>query len=127
MTTQTTTSVAIAMWVPASALTANPVAEQRAPTMPARGPHPRIRATAFALNILVIHALGDAISPFIIGTIADEYDLRTGFFVVSGAMLVGGALWLWASRYLAADTEAAPHSLGGPAAAGFPVVVAKGE
>src|SRR5262249_37657846 len=31
--------------------------------------HPAIRASAFALNILIIHALGDAVSPAIIGAI----------------------------------------------------------
>ncbi|HEV2947889.1 MAG TPA: MFS transporter, partial [Gemmataceae bacterium] len=33
--------------------------------------HPSIRASAFALNILVIHALGDVISPLVIGAITD--------------------------------------------------------
>ena len=33
--------------------------------------HPAIRASAFALNILVIHSLGDVISPLIIGLISD--------------------------------------------------------
>lgn len=88
--------------------------------------HPSIRATAFAMNIFVIHLLGDAISPAVIGAVADRSDLRTGFLVVSGMMLLGGVLWLWGAKYLAADTDAAPHSLDGPAA-GFPVVVAKGE
>jgi ABC-type dipeptide/oligopeptide/nickel transport system permease component len=32
--------------------------------------HPAIRAAGFALNIFVIHILGDAISPFLIGVIA---------------------------------------------------------
>jgi MFS family permease len=83
--------------------------------------HPSVRATAFAVNIFVIHSLGDAISPAVIGFIADKADLRTGFLVVSGAILVGGVLWLWASRYLAADTEAAPRTFDGPG--GVPVVV----
>ena len=34
--------------------------------------HPSIRATGFALNILVIHLLGDAISPPIVGAMADH-------------------------------------------------------
>ena len=88
--------------------------------------HPSIRATAFAVNIFVIHALGDAISPAVIGSIADRSDLRSGFLVVSGSILLGGVLWLWASRYLAADTEAAPHSLDGHPQAGFPVVAKPG-
>ena len=34
--------------------------------------HPSIRATAFAINILVLHLFGDAISPPIVGSIADH-------------------------------------------------------
>lgn len=74
--------------------------------------HPSIRATAFAVNIFVIHALGDAISPAIIGVIADYSSLQNGFLLVSVTILIGGVLWLWGARYLEADTKAAPHSLG---------------
>lgn len=70
--------------------------------------HPSIRATAFAVNIFVIHALGDAISPPIIGWIADRKNLHTGFLVVSGMIVVGGLIWLWGARYLQRDTDAAP-------------------
>jgi MFS transporter, Spinster family, sphingosine-1-phosphate transporter len=34
--------------------------------------HPSLRPAAFALNILIIHALGDAVSPAVIGGIADQ-------------------------------------------------------
>jgi MFS transporter, Spinster family, sphingosine-1-phosphate transporter len=67
-----------------------------------------IRATAFAFNILIIHALGDAISPPVIGAIADHWSLRLGFAGVSLMMVVGGLFWLWGAKYLAADTAAAP-------------------
>jgi MFS family permease len=75
--------------------------------------HPSMRATAFALNILVIHALGDAISPPAVGAINDHFhgNMNVGFAAVSIMMLVGGIIWLWAARYLAADTAAAPRSL----------------
>lgn len=66
-----------------------------------------VRATAFALNIFVIHAFGDAISPPIIGWVADRHGLPVGFIVVSGMMVVGGVVWLLGARYLQADTEAA--------------------
>ena len=55
--------------------------------------------------------LGDAISPPVIGMIADRYSLRLGFLVVSVMMVVGGVLWLWGAKYLQQDTEAAPHRL----------------
>jgi len=71
--------------------------------------HPSMRATVFALNILVIHILGDAISPPVIGAIADRWSLSAGFVVVSFFMLAGGLIWLWGARYLERDTAAAPR------------------
>ncbi|MEY2528358.1 MAG: transporter, Spinster family, sphingosine-phosphate transporter [Verrucomicrobiota bacterium] len=65
-----------------------------------------VRATAFAVNILVIHALGDVISPPLIGAVAGHADRNTAFLVVSGAMLVSGVIWLFGMKYLAADTAA---------------------
>jgi MFS family permease len=72
---------------------------------------PAIRASAFAINILIIHTLGDAISPSIIGFIRDRSSLNFGFVAVSGMMLVGGILWLWGMKHLAPDTAAAPNLL----------------
>jgi len=73
--------------------------------------HPAMRATGFALNILVIHILGDALSPFVIGAIADRSSLDMGFLVVSLFMLLGGVLWLLGAPHLDRDTAAAPHRL----------------
>lgn len=73
--------------------------------------HPSIRASAFALNILIIHALGDLVSPFIIGAIADVSNMNTAFMLVSIMMAVGGALWLWGAKYLAKDTANATKQL----------------
>lgn len=67
---------------------------------------PNIRATAFALNIFVIHALGDAISPPLMGWIADKRGMNAAFMLVGLTFLIGGVLWLWGARYLARDTAA---------------------
>ncbi|MCI0683253.1 MAG: MFS transporter [Gemmataceae bacterium] len=67
--------------------------------------HPSVRASAFALNILVIHALGDAISPPIIGYVSGRFGQQTGFITVSTVMLVGGVFWLMGMRYLQRDTD----------------------
>lgn len=69
-----------------------------------------IRATAFAINILVIHLLGDAISPPIIGFIADIADLHTGFLLASFFIILGGGLWVAGARFLDADTDAAERA-----------------
>lgn len=67
---------------------------------------PTIRATAFALNILVIHILGDAISPPLMGWIADRWNMDVAFMFVGLTFLVGGMFWLWGAKYLARDTAA---------------------
>lgn len=65
-----------------------------------------VRATAFAVNILIIHALGDALSPPLLGAVAGHSNMNMAFLVVSGAMLVSGIIWLCGMKYLAADTAA---------------------
>jgi MFS family permease len=67
--------------------------------------HPSIRPQAMALNIFVIHALGDVISPLVIGAISDATgSMNTAFVVVSLTVLVGAVLWLFGMRFLAKDT-----------------------
>ena len=65
------------------------------------------RATAFAINILVIHALGDVISPPFIGTVADRSSLHTAFMITGVMIVIAGVLWLWGARYLEEDTKRA--------------------
>ncbi len=67
---------------------------------------PSMRATAFALNILVIHALGDALSPVLIGWIKDRSDWNLSFFTVSTVMLLAGIIWLCSMKSLVTDTAA---------------------
>jgi MFS family permease len=79
--------------------------------------HPSMRATAFALNIFIIHALGDAAAPPILGKIAqrpkgggsEKWD--AAFIVVTVVSALAGALWLWGAKYLERDTALAPHRL----------------
>ena len=70
---------------------------------------PGIRSSAFAINIFLIHLLGDAISPSLVGTISDRSGgkMNVGFAAVSAAIAVSGLLWLAGSRYLEHDTLAA--------------------
>ena len=65
------------------------------------------RATCFAINILVIHALGDAISPTLIGFVADLTSLHTALLLASGFILLGGGLWVLGARHLDEDTATA--------------------
>ncbi|EQD67164.1 major facilitator superfamily MFS_1 [mine drainage metagenome] len=65
---------------------------------------PAERACAVALSIFVIHALGDAISPTIIGGVSDATSLGAAVMIVPFVVVVSGVLWLWAAR---ADAKAA--------------------
>jgi MFS family permease len=67
---------------------------------------PKMRATAFALNILVIHALGDVLAFPSIGYIAGHTNWTIAFLFVSGVMLVSGIIWIAGMKYLSADTMA---------------------
>jgi MFS transporter, Spinster family, sphingosine-1-phosphate transporter len=65
----------------------------------------RIRASAFAINILIIHALGDAISPPLIGLVASLSTLGTALLCVSVLIVVAGILWIAGARYLDEETR----------------------
>jgi MFS family permease len=69
--------------------------------------HPTIRAAGFALNILIIHAFGDVLSPVVIGIMSDRFSMALAFTVVGFMFPAAGLLWLWGMRYLARDTERA--------------------
>lgn len=67
---------------------------------------PTVRGTAFALNILVIHALGDVPAFPVIGYIGGHTNMNVAFLVVSGMMLISGLFWIAGMKFLAADTAA---------------------
>ncbi len=73
--------------------------------------HPVMRPAGFAVNILVIHVLGDVISPPIIGAVSGYWNMSVGIAVVSAFLAFGGLLWLWGGRYLDRDTQIAPQRL----------------
>ena len=63
--------------------------------------HPAVRASAFALNIFIIHAFGDVISPVIMGWIWDMRSLERNvardlaLATVSVVILMGAVFWFW--------------------------------
>lgn len=76
---------------------------------------PSVRATAFALNILIIHTLGDAAAFPAIGYVAGHSNMTVAFLIVSGMMLLAGLLWLAGMKHLAADTAVVEQSAEGRA------------
>jgi len=59
---------------------------------------PGVRATASATAILLIHVLGDAISPALLGSIADHASLARAMLVIPGVFMLAGVFWLGSWR-----------------------------
>jgi MFS family permease len=66
---------------------------------------PNIRTTAFAVNIFVIHALGDVLSPVVIGSIADRSNLTTAFLYTGAVVALSGVFWSAGTPFLGEDTD----------------------
>ena len=56
---------------------------------------PSVRAMAFALNIFVIHVLGDLLAFPSIGFVGGHSNIRIAFLFVTGVMLISGIIWLF--------------------------------
>ena len=56
-----------------------------------------MRAAAMALCIFCIHLLGDVPSPPLIGVISDRSSIREGVLVIPVAVIVSGAIWVYAA------------------------------
>ena len=61
---------------------------------------PGIIAMAFAVNIFFIHALGDALSPTMIGALSDRFGLRAALVSAPAAIVISGTLCLWCAAIL---------------------------
>lgn len=58
-----------------------------------------IRATAIAANIFVIHFLGDAFSPWLIGKVSDSSSLETGFISTIVATALSAAILFYGMKF----------------------------
>lgn len=67
----------------------------------------RMRSMAFAANIFFIHALGDAISPAIIGYLSDLFGLRAALSFATGFLALAGLICLAGMPHLDEDVERA--------------------
>ena len=65
---------------------------------------PSVRAMAFAINILFIHALGDAVSPTILGALSDRWGLRSSLLIAPLAIIIAAFLTLVCTRFIESDT-----------------------
>ena len=58
-----------------------------------------IRATAIAVNLFVIHFLGDAFSPWLIGKVSDRSSLESGFISTVVATALSSLILFYGTRY----------------------------
>jgi predicted MFS family arabinose efflux permease len=58
-----------------------------------------IRSTALAVNVFVIHLLGDAFSPALMGKISDKSSLPTAFWTAFAAAALSGIILIYGARY----------------------------
>ena len=65
--------------------------------------NPAVRAMAFAVNIFFIHALGDAVSPSILGWLSDQWGLRYALLITPGAMALAGLFCFICGRFVVRD------------------------
>ncbi|HUT86309.1 MAG TPA: MFS transporter [Elusimicrobiales bacterium] len=64
-----------------------------------------IRSMALAVNIFVIHAFGDAISPTVIGAFSDKWGLKTGIVACICMLAVAGFFSIVAGLYSKKEIE----------------------
>lgn len=64
-----------------------------------------VRATAYAANIFVIHALGDAVSPAIVGMLSDRLGLAAAFWIAPATLTLAALFCFWGMRYLPEDVR----------------------
>ncbi len=66
---------------------------------------PTVRAMAFAVNIFFIHALGDAISPTILGRLSDLWGLRSSLLITPLTILLAALLSFICTRFIEEDSR----------------------
>lgn len=69
-----------------------------------------MRASAVAINVLIIHMLGDALSPWLIGRLSDRYSLSMAIVVNIGVIALAAAILLLGAGTLRRDLEARSHA-----------------
>jgi MFS family permease len=61
---------------------------------------PALRARAFAVNIFIIHALGDAISPAMLGWLSDIWGLRNALLITPAAFVAASFFCFLSGRFI---------------------------
>ena len=70
----------------------------------------QLRARGFAVTTMLIHLLGDAASPWIIGEISDRVGLKLPVLVTGCMLALAGVVLLWGRKTLVTDLRAAERA-----------------
>ncbi len=72
---------------------------------------PAHRPAAFALNILIIHLLGDVLSPLAIGSVTDATgSMNNAMLMLAAVIVLGGFIWRVGAKHLDHDTQRVSNS-----------------
>jgi MFS transporter, Spinster family, sphingosine-1-phosphate transporter len=66
-----------------------------------------VLSMAFAVNIFLIHSLGDALSPAFLGWLSDLWGLRTALMAAPLALLVSAFICYLCARFVDEDEASA--------------------
>ncbi len=67
--------------------------------------HPGLRATSYAIAVLVQNLIGSFTAPIVLGRIADLTNIKTAMSILPFSLLIGALLFLIGSRYYVGDME----------------------
>lgn len=71
--------------------------------------HPGLRATSYAIAVLVQNLLGSFTAPIVLGRISDLTNIKTAMSILPFSLLLGALLFLIGSRYYMTDMEKVTH------------------
>jgi MFS family permease len=70
--------------------------------------HPGLRATSYAIAVIVQHLLGSSLAPIVVGRIYDLSDIKTALSILPFILVVGAVMFYLGSRYYEKDMEKVP-------------------
>lgn len=70
--------------------------------------HPGLRATSYAIAVIVQHLLGSSLAPIVVGKIYDLSDIKTAMSILPFVLMIGAVLFYLGSRYYEKDMDKVP-------------------
>jgi dipeptide/tripeptide permease len=65
--------------------------------------HPGLRASSYAIAVMVQNLLGSFTAPIVLGRISDLTNIKTAMSILPFSLLLGALLFLIGSRYYVSD------------------------